>query len=200
MLDQARESLQSFKVVLVGPHLAGKTCLLSAFCESQFPENVQPTLGANFVSHRMDRDGEEYYLEFWDTAGQEAYADLSSLYFRNAICCLAVCDISTRDAMQDLVRHIDRYKTHCEVPRPRVVVAGNKADLLEDAHRDEAVRALEDFGTEQNCSCFLTSAKTGENVNRIFESVLSELLKERDSVLTGNVANVREGDTEWKCC
>jgi small GTP-binding protein len=125
----------------------------------------------------MEYQGDEYDLQLWDTAGQERFAKTTIMYCRDALCCVAVCDMSDPASIEHVNAHIEQYLSNTTVRDPLVVIAGNKADLLPGDQKRNAVNALAEFSTKLGCLSFLTSAKTGQNVHSLFESVLGELLK-----------------------
>lgn len=49
-----------------------------------FTENTVSTIGAGFVTKLIERDDTILHLNIWDTAGQETFDSLTSLYYRDS--------------------------------------------------------------------------------------------------------------------
>lgn len=54
-------------VVLVGDTGVGKTNLLSRFTSNQFKVDSKSTIGVNFATRNIDRDGRVIRAQIWDT-------------------------------------------------------------------------------------------------------------------------------------
>lgn len=87
-----------FKVIIVGPPSAGKTCLIERFNSGNFDDRTHQTLGVSFVL----KETYGMYLALWDTAGQERYAALSSFYARDAAAAIICYDITNGPAFGEL--------------------------------------------------------------------------------------------------
>ena len=80
------------KIILVGNSGVGKTAILNRFIEGSFEDGYNPSISLSCVSKMYSKNsGEEVQLNIWDTAGQEQYRSISTLYFRDSniaiICC-----------------------------------------------------------------------------------------------------------------
>lgn len=110
----------------------------------------------------MSKNVGEYKLNVWDTAGQERFAELSTLYYRDAHICCLVYDVTDLKSMRQVGRYLKRL--YEENPRAIRIIAGNKMDLLSDFDLRVAKGIfVEEFPEyEQEFDFFIsTSAKTG---------------------------------------
>jgi small GTP-binding protein len=173
----------TFKVVLLGEASVGKTSLLVRFVDDSWDAVMDPTIGQTFLTRVIQVDNEEVTLHIWDTPGQERYAAANVITIRDAHCCIIVYDVSESDSKSyNLVSSIiDRYKSACTLAANFVVIVGNKCDLIASNVQDTELQRLEDEHNEFRLKSFLSSAKTGENVNEIIQFVASKLL-DRSSV------------------
>jgi len=85
--------VRQFKTVIVGDGAIGKTCMTSRFTDNVIDWNTdpeyEPTTFANFVLDWQPNDsviadvlqGSSVEVEFWDTAGQEAFSQLRQLSY-----------------------------------------------------------------------------------------------------------------------
>jgi small GTP-binding protein len=153
-----------FKVVLVGSSNAGKTCLAFRYACGGFRESCAPTVGAAFNClvetitvpkggmRSKRRPGQPQETErvsvkigLWDTAGQEQFAELVPLYFRDAHAVIFVVDSTRRDGLQDLNRWVNRvcHSAPADVLRYLAVTKADKPDDERWTTLDEAIEYAE---------------------------------------------------------
>jgi small GTP-binding protein len=84
-------------VVIVGDAAVGKTSIASRFVHNNFRHNNVATIGASFLSKKIETSpGTFIKFNIWDTAGQEKYRSVASLYYRGIACALLVYDITQK--------------------------------------------------------------------------------------------------------
>ena len=72
----------SIKITLLGNPGVGKTCIISRYIDDVFDENNAPTIGANYSEKTITKNGKEYELNIWDTAGQEKFHSLGKHFYK----------------------------------------------------------------------------------------------------------------------
>lgn len=181
-----------FKVIVIGNTNVGKTSILTKYCDGDFSEtDFSPTIGVDFKMKTLEHPLEQRQirLQIWDTAGQERFRTLVSQYYRGAHCVLMCYDILSpssfeklqQDWFNDLSKLIDLKQT-------KIVVVGCRKDLLNqspaDRKQDDIVplEQVEIWARLQGFSFAIeTSAKTGENIDQLFEQVTDVLVRHRDT-------------------
>jgi len=88
------------KLVLLGDVSVGKTSLGIRFSTNQFKENVQSTLGAQFITHKIAFQNHIMQFDIWDTAGQERFQSLGALYYKNSKGALVVYDVTSEKSYE----------------------------------------------------------------------------------------------------
>lgn len=88
--------LLHYIVVTVGESGVGKTSLTLRFVNSSFKENCITTIGASYLAKTVLTENGHIRFNIWDTAGQEKYRSLASLYYRGVDCAIIVYDITSR--------------------------------------------------------------------------------------------------------
>ena len=161
-----------YKIVVLGNTNVGKTCLVHRFANDMFLDSSQPTIGANFVTKRLEMDNCFYKFEVWDTAGQEKYRSLTPMYYKGAAAALIVYDVSSPNSLEGARDWIKELHDHAP---PTVVIGlvGNKLDLSRAVSRESAAQLAQRFSllhTE-------VSAKTGENIQETFLNLAKRLPK-----------------------
>ena len=159
----------SIKLVLLGEAAVGKSSIVLRFVSNDFSENKEPTIGAAFLTQRVNINDHIVKFEIWDTAGQERFASLAPMYYRNAQAALVVYDVTKP---QSFIKARHWVKELHEQASQDIIIAliGNKIDLLEDDpdSRKVAKEEGEKLAEEENLLFFETSAKTAININEVF--------------------------------
>ena len=188
------------KVVFGGDSGVGKTSIIRKYVENEFSQfSSTPTVNVNFSSKEITVNDSTVKLQFWDTAGQEAYRSISVSYFRNAKGIVLVYDVTNPQTFLNLKDWIGMIEEKAgNIPW---IIFGNKSDLMENAISEEEIASLaQDYGVNY----FIGSAKDGVNIDEAFYN-LTELMIERDQsgaiVETENVTvDVQKQEPQTKKC
>ncbi|EAK89020.1 Rab5 like small GTpase [Cryptosporidium parvum Iowa II] len=161
------------KLVLLGDASVGKSCLVVRFSKDEFHEYQEPTIGAAFMTQSVNVD-DDYTVKFeiWDTAGQERYRSLAPMYYRGAAAAIVVYDITNVETFQGAKSWISELQN---INNNDIVVAlvGNKYDL--ESSRTVDSETARNYAKEKGILSFETSAKTGYNVQELFEEIARKL-------------------------
>jgi len=76
----------------------GKSSLTLKYCKNEFDEQQASTVDATFQNKEVDISGERYFINLWDTAGQEKYHALNQMYYRGAHGAVLVYDVTDKDS------------------------------------------------------------------------------------------------------
>jgi len=173
--DSASNSLH--KVIMVGSGGVGKSALTLQFMYDEFVVDYEPTK-ADSYRKKVVLDGEEVQIDILDTAGQEDYAAIRDNYFRAGEGFLCVFSITENDSFQEsqeFREHIIRVKSDESIP---FILVGNKCDLNEKrkVSQSEAQSRAESWRVPY----VETSAKTRENVDKVFFDLMREIRSRKD--------------------
>ncbi|RLV93134.1 GTP-binding protein ypt71 [Spathaspora sp. JA1] len=92
-------------------------------------------------------------LQIWDTAGQERFNSISQAFYRGADVCVLIYDITNYESVLSIRDWFARFKQHCHVDFPGIVIVGNKSDKVNQRCVDlEEIKHI------------ITSNTTGANV------------------------------------
>ena len=104
-------------------------------------------------------------MTIWDIMGEKGFRELlKEAYFYGANGILAVADITRRRSLDDLDDWIDGVEQL--VGKVPILLAVNKTDLTSGVQFSE--REVAQFAKAYECDFFLTSAKTGNQVEDTF--------------------------------
>lgn len=160
-----------FKFITIGNTGVGKTSIIEQFTRNIFTPNIDQTIGVNFRKQTMNIGTTELQLRIWDTAGQEAYKSLTLSYIRGSHVVIAVYDITNIDTFRDLPQWIKSIEENL-TEQVIIAIVGNKSDLEEE--RKVQTSEGEQFAATGKYIFFETSAKTGKNVQDLFEQLAQE--------------------------
>jgi len=164
----------TFKIIVVGPASAGKTCFVNRFVEGKFPQSAEPTVALDLKVKTIQFDGQNIRLNIWDTAGQERYRSVVDLYYRGMHGCLGLFDITSYTSFEDLKREIENIREFYEIDGERIIIVGNKSDL--DAKRQVSLNEIIDFTSQIKSTYIEASAKTGRNVEKAFLQLVQNVI------------------------
>ena len=167
--------IEEIKITLLGNPGVGKTCIISKYIENTFSENIESTLGVNYSEKILKKKGKDIQLNIWDTAGQEKFHSLGKYFYKDSYVICLVYDITDQDSLDklkdtwypDLLKNGEKYKI--------LAVVGNKCDLYENDQlaSEEQAKA---FANEINAIFMLTSAKTGDGIDKLFDTLADKYL------------------------
>jgi small GTP-binding protein len=169
------------KICMVGQQAVGKTSLIKRLAYDYYEDKYVTTIGTKITKKDMlvnypgTQDEKTVCLLLWDIMGQIDFREiLQETYFFGANGLIAVCDVTKPDTLKELPGWISMAQRQTKnIP---LVVLGNKCDLT-----DEACLDLDEVGEfasyYENAEAFITSARTGENVEAAFTK-LSEFILE----------------------
>ncbi len=159
----------SKKIVLLGHFGVGKSSLLRRFVEDTFSENYIVTIGVHIMKKEVMIAGEQVTLIIWDVEGTDDFTKYRPSYLMGASAFIYVFDASRAVTYNDLKYNLEHLTE--KYPKVSVHIIGNKVDLVD-------ADTLKTNLSEQNIKAdYLSSAKTGENVEQLFENVAAQVLK-----------------------
>jgi len=167
------------KICLVGERAVGKTSLVRRFVLDEFDDRYIRTLGTKVSKKELSVMREDLSREIqmdmtiWDIMGEKTFTDLlKEAFFTGATGIVAVCDLTRDYTLKELDGWVEGvYEVAGEVP---IVVLGNKKDLRKKTVLKK--KDLDATSKKYNSTAYLTSAKTGENVECIFEKLAEEIV------------------------
>lgn len=164
-----------YKTILIGEGGVGKTSLTIRYTENRFEDDMKMTIGVNFASKKVNVDNMDATLMLWDMGGQPRFRDVIGDYFRGARIAIAVYDATRLFSLERLRDWIDRVKENA--PDCKFLFVANKIDERRNGTGVQQEDGLA-FAQEFDATMMEVSAKTGEGVTEMFESVTRMLLNQ----------------------
>jgi len=172
MAKKGGSSPSLHKVIMVGSGGVGKSALTLQFMYDEFVEDYEPTK-ADSYRKKVVLDGEEVQIDILDTAGQEDYAAIRDNYFRSGegfLCVFSITEDDSFQSTQEFREQILRVKGDTNIP---FILVGNKADLTNS--RKVQQTTANNRAAQWQVPYVETSAKTRENVDKVFYDLMREI-------------------------
>lgn len=162
-----------FKVVIFGDAGSGKTTLTKRYMTGLFIPDTQMTIGVDFETKNLAIDSVQVKLMVWDFAGEERFRFIFPKYIRGAMGGILMYDITDYGSLSHVYNWLSIMNgTHEQFP---IILSGGKADL--DVSREipyeEGLKVAKSAGLDDFIEC---SSKTGENVEKLFETLTKLML------------------------
>ena len=160
----------------------GKTSLRKRYLGEGFKSNYMATIGADFGIHRLNEEGTEI-VQIWDLAGQQRFSVVREMYYLGTKAAVLAYDITRADTfytipnwIEELLKNVNR-----DDPIPMALVA-NKVDLRDQddgsfISKEQGIQYAADLSAwvKMDVPYIETSAKTGLNVNKMFETLVDNI-------------------------
>ena len=155
------------KICLLGDFAVGKTSLVRQFIEGRFDDKYHSTIGVKISRKTFSRPYGELHLLVWDLVGSSSgLASVeSSSYLHGATGALIVCDLTRAESLASLERYAHQMQK--QDPNISLTLVANKVDLKTERLISDADLKLISKAVGGG-EFFLTSAKTGEQVEAAF--------------------------------
>ena len=169
-------SKENYKVVLLGESGVGsKTSFINVVVKNKFDPNCQSTSGASYSGKIIYLNNGKYIgLDIWDTAGQEKYRDLTTIFIKEVDCVMLGYDVTRRESFENIKFFwYNHYKENSD--NDLIYLLGNKIDLDEDRYVDE--NEARKYCEEKNIRYFEISCKESIGLKELFDDLTNQLIK-----------------------
>lgn len=179
-----QNSQNKCKVVTLGDPGTGKTSIRHRYLKRAFRETEPMTIGLEFSNATITVDGEKMTMDIYDVAGQESF-DIRQKIMKGVHGAIIVFDLTRHETFFSIRSWIDEVSEHNPKAKIPVIIVGNKLDLRKDRviHDDDIKAMVESLNSERSGNSMMvsystTSAKTGENVDRVFQELANKIGKQ----------------------
>ena len=166
---------------MLGDGGVGKTSVRRRYLGEGFESSYLATIGADFATKRLNPEGSEI-AQIWDLAGQQRFQVVREGYYRGTKGAILIFDLSRDQTYFNIPNWIQEMMEalNTDDPIPMVLV-GNKADLRGSSMECVEAKKAEEYADQLSAWADMeipyieSSAKTGLNVDQIFESLVDNI-------------------------
>jgi len=171
-----------FKMCIFGDGGVGKTTLTQKYVTGLFDGGTRMTIGADFHIKILDIEGKRVALQIWDFAGERQFRFLLPSYVKGASGGIFMYDITRFSSLKNMDEWLDALSSELDtINQVPIIMVGGKADL--EDRRAVGADWVKQIVEEKNFAGFFEcSAKTGDNVELIFET-LTRLMLQRAGII-----------------
>lgn len=159
----------SKKIVLLGHYGVGKTSIIRQFVTNEFSTDYQVTIGVHILKKDISLKNMNISLILWDIEGTNDLELIRSAYLLGSHAFIFTYDLCRPDTYKVLLTQIENLKQ--KYPECLCKVVGNKLDLIDNVDTNSI-----DYKTILEHTDYLTSAKTGENIELLFNDLATSLV------------------------
>ena len=177
--------IANFKICIIGEEKSGKSKLLQYCVECSYDDEYIPTIGVDHwvksFNHQSPEKDFEITLIFWDLGGSFDQFDTVKMdLFNETDGIFIVGDLTNKESFAQIESYwLPNIQKNLNMEVPIILLA-NKCDLEADIKKTVVGRLAKKLGIEK---VFFTSAKTGENVDEAFKSIIPILIGKELKIL-----------------
>jgi small GTP-binding protein len=168
----------TYKLCIFGNGSVGKTTMLHRYLTNEFILNTKITLGLDIDTKRLSFENSNVTLQIWDFGGEERFRFLLPSYTRGSSGGIFMFDLTRPETLDDIDEWITIFRNgqNKNFPVP-IFLVGGKLDLVETrVISEKKIKGI--TKSFKFANYFESSAKTGQNIERIF-NVLIQTIMER---------------------
>lgn len=171
----------SKKICLIGDFGVGKTSLIKRFVERQFSDQYLSTVGVKISRKTVELEGVKeqeklnLQLMIWDLEGHTKFKGIAPSYIQGASGAIVVADVTRQETLERIIEHLNLFFSIN--PKGFIIVALNKSDLLEEEKMEKFLEIYQFPEQERVLSIHATSAKTGKDVDLIFQKLSTKMVE-----------------------
>ena len=169
------------KCVMLGSSGSGKSSIVRRYMVNDFLNQIPPSIGGAFDFKYLKTETGIAKLDIWDTAGQERFDAIMPLYYKHCDIAIIVYDSTSYETFIKAKYWILRIKREVN-KEPIFVLIGNKIDLGEHIFMKEAKQ----YADDNNIKFYECSAKTGHNIQNIFNDTCVDCITENNQNFENN--------------
>lgn len=168
--------MRSHKVCIIGDAKVGKTSLIRRFVSRKFGDRYLSTIGVSISAKTICIRQETVKLILWDIEGSRKFQPMVVNYLQGSSAVIVVADLSRPPTVDLVPEYLDLAASAKLRDVRATIVAFNKSDLIDRNDLDAFLRDFQLPEQYPTTSIFTTSAKSGENVQLLFEYVAGQIV------------------------
>lgn len=175
-----------YKILVIGELGTGKTSIIKRYVHQFFSQHYRATIGVDFALKVINWDPNTVVrLQLWDIAGQERYGNMTRVYYKEAVGCFIVFDVtrvSTFEAVAKWKHDLDSKVTLADGSPVPCVLLANKCDMAKEGLVNNPAQ-MDEYCRDRNfVGWFETSAKENINVDDAARLLVDFILQKERAI------------------
>ncbi len=112
MTDESKVKEIDCNCLFLGESMVGKTSIIIRYIENKFELETFKTVGQSFDQKRFTINNNILNVKLWDTAGQEKYHSITSMFLKKGQIFFLIYDITKKSTFEKLQSYW--YKEICD--------------------------------------------------------------------------------------
>ncbi len=168
----------AYKICLFGDKQVGKTSLVNRFITDRFNFDLKPTLGAAIYVKTLELNNKSIKLQIWDFGGEEKFHFLLKSYAFGSFGGIFMFDVTNAHSLNNIYDWLSIFRDSLDYnfKNAPILLVGGKSDLKNQQifSSDDIKDFLPSLKLFDYIEC---SSKTGENVDLVFGTIVSKIMK-----------------------
>ena len=174
----------SYKFLVLGDPMIGKTSVLERYVNNTFKSNYLTTIGMDKRFKRLEINNTDVDVFITDTAGEERFRSLTKMFYKGADGIFLGFSLLEPQTLKSINYWIEQINENCSKEYPiSLVLFGNKCDDKQNIQVKQ--EDIEEIKKKYDLTYFETSAKDNINIQNLFEYLIKTTIKKR-----GNLKNI----------
>ena len=174
-------SHQKIKLFQLGGYDVGKTSIAERFFKNKFQQNYIMTVGIIPYAKTIKIDDFIITIKMQDTAGQERYNAIAKNLVKETDGLIFTFDMTSKESFEMISNLLINTNDVVNLADKPLILMGNKIDkansiVITQKDVDDLINKFKNY----KISFFKTSAKTGENINEAFATIIEQILDNND--------------------
>ena len=171
----------SYKFLVLGDQMVGKTSVLERYINRTFKPNYLLTIGMDKRFKRLEVNNTDVDIFITDTAGQERFRSLTKMFYKGADGILVGFSLTEAKTLESVNYWINEINQNCSKEYPiSLVLFGNKCDDKENIEVKQ--EAIDEITNKYNLTYLETSSKDNINIQKIFEYLTKTTIIKRKNL------------------
>ena len=175
-LSDDTEPEMMIRILTLGNISVGKTSIILRYLNDTFKEDHKMTIGIDMQTINVEYYNHIAQLIFWDSAGQERFQSMTKNYYKNSDVLLVIFDVMDNKSFSQLETWLNGIIEN-KVQHALVYLIANKIDY--GSRRLISTHQGEMLAERYNIPYYEVSALSGYNIDKLFEDIVSEIVKNK---------------------
>ena len=195
-MSKDESNIKTFNIITLGSSEVGKTCIIRRYIDNEYISSTISTIGIDCKAKIFTINSIKYKIIYYDTAGQERYASISSKYIKSANGVILVYDITNKKTFSK----IEEWSNILERNNKNysAVLVGNKMDL--ESERQVSTNEGLTLANKLNIEFFETSCLTNQNIEEMMNKISTLTINRFDSKRNSNLSLKKLNKKDGKNC